>query len=195
MEQSPTKKCPHCQKDIDPKATKCPHCQSDLRNFLSRHPIVSIILGLVCLSIIFSIIGASGSGTSSSSTQGSAATTPQVQDLTAQNNPTIKQIGTVPTDYVGQSFVLYVNAEAENYYNYGFSDATQYYSLKVWDSSVQYDSDGVYAYVAKDAKSKALFNALLNNSAVMKIHASIPRAKYEDSSNAFLQIDSWEYAQ
>lgn len=25
-----TKKCPHCQSDIDIKATKCPHCTSDL---------------------------------------------------------------------------------------------------------------------------------------------------------------------
>lgn len=49
-----TKKCPHCQMDIPSKAKKCPHCQSDLRNFMNRHPIITILLVLFGLGVIVS---------------------------------------------------------------------------------------------------------------------------------------------
>ena len=39
-----TKKCKHCQSEIDEKATRCPHCQSDLRSWFRKHPILTIIL-------------------------------------------------------------------------------------------------------------------------------------------------------
>jgi hypothetical protein len=41
--------CPHCQKEIDAKARKCPYCQSDLRNFIFRHPILTIVGLLIVL--------------------------------------------------------------------------------------------------------------------------------------------------
>jgi hypothetical protein len=52
-----TKKCKHCQKEIDAKATKCPHCQSDLRSWFRRHPILT---GLFVF-IIFILVVSAGS--------------------------------------------------------------------------------------------------------------------------------------
>ena len=46
------KKCPHCQKEVDLKATKCPHCQSDMRNWFLRHPILDVLLVLIFIWII-----------------------------------------------------------------------------------------------------------------------------------------------
>lgn len=40
------KKCKFCQSKIDQKATRCPRCQGDLRNWISRHPIITILLVL-----------------------------------------------------------------------------------------------------------------------------------------------------
>ena len=40
------KKCKFCQSEIDQKATRCPKCQGDLRNWISRHPIITILLVL-----------------------------------------------------------------------------------------------------------------------------------------------------
>jgi len=57
------KKCKSCQKEIDLKAKKCPFCQSDQRNWFARHPILTVILGLMLLGII----GAAASGGQSDS--------------------------------------------------------------------------------------------------------------------------------
>ena len=46
------KKCPHCQKEVDLKATKCPHCQSDMRNWFLRHPILDVLFVLIFIWII-----------------------------------------------------------------------------------------------------------------------------------------------
>ncbi len=110
-----------------------------------------------------------------------------------QNNPDIKHISTLTSDYLGKSFVLYANVEVGNYYNYGFNDENSYYSLKLWDSSVGGDYESVYGYIVKtNPNSKALVEKILNGSSFLKINASIPSSKYEQGSNAFLQIDSWE---
>ncbi len=42
-DETTTKKCPHCQTDIPTKAKRCPHCQSDLRQWINRHPILTLI--------------------------------------------------------------------------------------------------------------------------------------------------------
>ncbi len=118
---------------------------------------------------------------------------PSQDDLMKQNNPDVKHLTTLTSDYVGKSIVLYVNAETANYYNYGFNDENAYYSLKLWDNSVSGDYDGVYGYINKtNPNSKALVEKILNGSTFLKINASVPTSKYEQSSNAFLQIDSWE---
>ena len=44
VEAKSIKKCPHCRKEVDLKATKCPHCQSDMRIWIRRHPIVFLFL-------------------------------------------------------------------------------------------------------------------------------------------------------
>lgn len=197
MENNPsaTKKCPHCQKDIDAHANKCPHCQSDLRTWVARHPVWSVVIGLVVLLII---INSTAHSYPSTAVQSSSAT-PTAQpapSATGQNNPTLKAISTVPADYVGQSFNLVVNAEATNYYNYGFQSDSQWYSLQIWDDSLGGDYDGVYAYIPKTAVNKALIDQLLVTSPVtLKIHAEIPSGKYQTGSNAFMQIDSWSVVQ
>ena len=50
-----TKKCKHCQAEIDEKATKCPHCQSDLRSWFQKHKILTGILALFVIGWIPSI--------------------------------------------------------------------------------------------------------------------------------------------
>jgi len=59
-----SKKCPHCQKEIDVKAKKCPHCQSDLRSWFSKHPILTVLLVL----FIIGIVASAGGNKKSSST-------------------------------------------------------------------------------------------------------------------------------
>lgn len=56
------KKCPHCQTEVDPKATKCAHCQSDMRNWAQRHPIV---IGLIVVIFVFIMLDSGSTGTSS----------------------------------------------------------------------------------------------------------------------------------
>jgi len=51
IEQTATKKCPHCQTTIPQDAKKCPNCQSDLRSWSHRHQ------GLSVLILIGAIIG------------------------------------------------------------------------------------------------------------------------------------------
>jgi len=211
MEQAktPTKICKSCKTVIDAKEKKCPHCQTDQRSWFGRHPILT---GILVFIVVFGFIGAvSGSKSSSvnntpalssngngntTTSQPPSSPTPNVpthDDLMKQNNPDVKHLTTLTSDYVGKSFVLYVNAETDKYYNYGFNDENAYYSLKLWDNSVGGDYDGVYAYIDRtNPNSKALAEKILNGSTFLKVNASIPTSKYEQSSNAFLQIDSWE---
>lgn len=51
------KKCSHCQMDIPFKAKKCPHCQSDLRNWLNRHPILTVLGVFIIFIIAISMVG------------------------------------------------------------------------------------------------------------------------------------------
>jgi hypothetical protein len=183
------KVCRYCKKEIDAKAKHCPHCQGDLRNWVVRHPIWSVFIALGVLWVI----GASLGGSQPSSASQNATPTNTVDALMAQNSPTIKELATVPKDYVGKSFTLYVYAEDDRYYNYGFSDEDKYYSLKLTDNSSEKLFDFVYGYVLKNAQSQDLVNRALNGPVLIKAQVTIPASKWEDSSNAFLQIDSWEY--
>ncbi len=38
------KVCQFCRLEIDTKATKCPHCKSDVRNWASKHPVLTMLL-------------------------------------------------------------------------------------------------------------------------------------------------------
>lgn len=68
MEKNTTKKCPHCQADIPANAKKCSQCQTDLRNWLNRHPLLTIVLVIVLVPIVISsisnnnLIGSNSSG-------------------------------------------------------------------------------------------------------------------------------------
>jgi hypothetical protein len=57
------KKCKSCKSEIDPKATKCPHCGTDQRNWFGRH---KILTGIGIIILFFIIVGAAGSGKSTS---------------------------------------------------------------------------------------------------------------------------------
>lgn len=46
------KKCKWCQTEIEEKAKVCPNCKKDLRNWFAKHPVLSVIIGLVVLSMI-----------------------------------------------------------------------------------------------------------------------------------------------
>lgn len=197
--------CKSCKKEIDDKASKCPHCTSDQRIWFAKHPLLTVILILV----VFSFIGQSNKGQSdkgpslsSNNAQSSEQTSipPSPKDsqdtLMKQNNPDVKHLTTLTADYKGKSFTLYVNAQTDSYYNYGFDDENKYYSLKLWDNSVSGSYSGVYGYISKDdPNSKALVEKILNGTTFLKIQVSIPLAKYKSGSNAFLQIDSWEEVQ
>jgi hypothetical protein len=201
------KKCKSCKTEIDIKATKCPQCQTDQRGWCRRHPILTGFLGLIVFFIIVGAIGGSRSATTTTtsttqsntttgaSTQAGEATTaaPSKDDLLSKNKPDIKHLTTLTADYIGKSFTLYVQAKTDNYYNYGFNDQNSYYSLKLWDNSVGGDYSGLYAYLDKtQPENKALVEELLNTTAFLKVNISIPASKYEQGSNAFAQIDSWE---
>lgn len=193
-----TKKCPKCGEEILASAKKCKHCQADLRNWFAQHKIATVIFALLIVIIAISTSGkdekernipASSDSPASSASQSS---TPAKKSVPLDNNPTIKQIGSIPADYIGQYFVLKVNAKTSDYYNYGFDDETKYYALEIWDDSVSGDWDSVYAYVDKNDTNKQLVNQLLDSSTQLEINASIPKAKYESGSNAFIKIDSWK---
>lgn len=116
-------------------------------------------------------------------------------DLMAKNNPTIKRLNFATADYVGKSFPLYVMATVSDYYNYGFRDETKYYSLTVWDVSVDSEYDGTYAYIDKTKpglQSEELLNKLLNDNLFLKVDVSIPAEKYTTGGNSFLEINNWE---
>ena len=49
------KKCPHCQLEVEPKATKCPHCKSDLRPWIRRHPLLSLFLVIIIIPMFISL--------------------------------------------------------------------------------------------------------------------------------------------
>ncbi|MBU2028677.1 zinc ribbon domain-containing protein [Patescibacteria group bacterium] len=201
-----TKKCPKCGEEIQASAKRCKHCQADLRNWFARHKVITGIMILVVLIIIMINIGsksekannnvpvASNSDSNQTDSKPNADSTKKSIPLN-NNDPTIKQLGTLTSDYVGKTFVIKVNAETSDYYNYGFRDATKYYSLKIWDDSVDGDWDSIYAYVTKNDTNKQLVNALLDSSVQLEINASIPTAKWESGSNAFIQIDSWKLLQ
>ena len=140
-----TKKCPHCQKEISAKAKRCPHCQADLRNWINRHPVITVLLAVIVFVIVVDSL--SGSQPAPSSQVSTPANTENT--LMAQNDPTIKVLGTLPTNYIGKTFTLYAYAQTDRYYNYGFNDENSWYSLKLWDSSVSGEFEGVYAYVPK----------------------------------------------
>jgi hypothetical protein len=179
-----TSTCHHCRKEIAEGATRCPHCQADLRNWARRHPIVTTLLVLLVIGIVFGSLGGSSS-------QGTGAQ--MEQDQMAQNNPSIKVLGTLPTNYIDKTFTLNVYAKTERYYNYGFDDENSWYSLKIWDSSVSGDFEGVYAYISKTANNKALIDQALEHPVFITVTATIPATKWEQDSNAFLEITSWHY--
>ena len=43
------KKCKFCMTEIDDKAKLCPNCKKDLRDFASRHPIITFIIFIMIL--------------------------------------------------------------------------------------------------------------------------------------------------
>ena len=148
------------------------------------------ILGSLVLIILVVAVVVSASGNHKQKPMAVVPTAPQ--DLTASNNPTIKALTTVPSDYVGQSFDLVVNATSTNYYNYGFDDDTKWYSLQLSDSSVGVIYEDAYAYMPKNPANKVLMDRLVASSPqLVRVHVEVPKNKYEANSNAFLQIDSW----
>ncbi len=181
--------CPHCQKEIPKKATRCSYCQADLRKWYGRHPILTV-LGVMLLLIIF---GSAGSGDQPAPSSQAGTTQNTAESLLSQNTPTIKELSTLPTNYIGKSFPLYVYLQTDRYYNYGFNDETAWYSVKIWDSSVDGSFSGVYAYLPKTSQNAGLISKALNAPVLVKVQASVPVSMWQDSSNAFVEVNSWTY--
>jgi len=77
-----TKKCKHCQSEIDAKAKRCPHCQGDLRGWFARHPIWTGILGFLFLVWIIGVF----SGGKSSTTDNVNSTSDKVKQSTVESS-------------------------------------------------------------------------------------------------------------
>ena len=116
----------------------------------------------------------------------------------SKNEPNIKKLNFTTPDYIGKTFTYYAMASVSDYYNYGFRDEMKYYSIRLWDNSVKGEHDGIYAYVNKnqpEKKAKELMDILLKDEAFIKVEVSIPVEKYQEDSNAFLEINNWELVQ
>lgn len=48
------KKCKYCQTEIDSSAKVCPNCKKDQRNWVLRHPVWSLLIGLLLLGLLIS---------------------------------------------------------------------------------------------------------------------------------------------
>lgn len=59
------KKCPHCFKEVDPKASRCPHCQGKIYQWTFTKKFIAVGIGLV---VLFMIIGSSSSPSTSTTT-------------------------------------------------------------------------------------------------------------------------------
>lgn len=148
-------------------------------------------IGLVVLVIIF---GSKSNGNKQGGGSVSEATTSKSQ-LMEQNNPNIKKLNFATADYVGKEFDLYVMANVADYYNYGFRNENKYYSFVIWDNSVDGQYNGAYAYLDKtnkELKGGDLLNLLLQGSKFIKVHVSVPVENYQEGSNSFLEIKSWQ---
>jgi len=175
---------------IDDKAKKCPKCQADQRNWFAKHPVITVILGIFLLMAIF------GSSKNKNNTTGTKLSSENKvvtsETLLSKNNPDLKQISMMTMDYVDQPLTMYVKAEGCDYYNYEFRDETRYYCVSVWDNSTS-RYDNVYSYIEKkDPNAKDLMNKIIKSTTTLKIEAIIPKSKYRDGSNCYLQINSWE---
>ena len=116
-------------------------------------------------------------------------------ELLDNNDPNIKEFNYATADYLGQTFTLYAMTNVADYYNYGFADEMKYYSVKVWDNSVDGEYEGAYAYIDKtnpEKKAKELFEMVLEEPVLLKLKLSIPVEKYKEDSNSFFEIEEWE---
>lgn len=66
-DNEPTKRCKHCQEEINKKAKRCPKCQGDLRGFVERHPILSFLGAIIILP--FFLVAVMDTGTNDSNTE------------------------------------------------------------------------------------------------------------------------------
>lgn len=52
--KNPTKKCPHCKSEVDPKASRCPHCQGAIYQWTFTRKFIAGGIGLI---VLFMVIG------------------------------------------------------------------------------------------------------------------------------------------
>lgn len=163
------------------------------------------LLAVIAVSaVVFSACTGSGeqaSNTTSSSLSGSntqitSGIDKQRVELMNSNDPSVKKLQVATADYIGESMTLYGWLMAADYYNYGFTDETKYYSLKLWDDSVADEYQGVYLYIDKTnpgTNAKTLLDTLLESEPLfVKVEATIPSQKYQPTANSFLEVVSWE---
>lgn len=83
--QEQMKTCPHCRSEINAQAKKCPQCQTDLRNWFSRHKLLTLLGVVIGLPIFIGIVSSSLDGARQKSNelkQQTTATQPAPQATT-----------------------------------------------------------------------------------------------------------------
>lgn len=76
------KKCKWCQTEIEDKCKVCPQCGKDLRNWFAKHPVWSVIIGLI-------VIGMVANAGKTTPTSTSVANAPVVQEQSKPSEPEI----------------------------------------------------------------------------------------------------------
>ena len=51
-----TKNCPKCDEVISSKAKTCPKCRADLRSWPAKHPVLTVLLGLIIFIVLISVL-------------------------------------------------------------------------------------------------------------------------------------------
>lgn len=84
----PVKKCPKCSEDILQSARVCKHCGADLRNWASRHKVLTVVGVLFVVGLVLAASGSSDSGsgeTSDTSAESSEKVTNTEEPKAVQN--------------------------------------------------------------------------------------------------------------
>lgn len=76
--KNPTKKCPHCQTEVDPKASICPHCRGKIYQWTFTKKFIAVG---ICLIAFFAFIGSFSSSSSPSTPATNPAASREIDSM------------------------------------------------------------------------------------------------------------------